>query len=141
MKINTVKLIGLLSIIAVLISLLAIGNLLAGPSAQTAGTVTLSGGALDDTGLKAEGVFFSDKKDFNIVTVDVDDADLSLTRTGVAWFGFSGDAATPINSTDVFDLTFAALVKPILQGEKDKVVKFSGKVLAGGGRRMRITRL
>ena len=110
MKTRKAKLIGFLSIMAVLISVLALGNLMARPSSQTAGSVTISGGAL-------AGTFFSDKPGFNVVTVRVADADLSPQRVGSA--RFTGLSA----GTSVFNLTSAAA---IIGGEKEKTQKFTG---------------
>ena len=80
---SNLKLIGIVSVIAVLISLLAVGNLMAGPSAvdpnpssSDKGTIKLSGGAKNQLiqwySLSGTG----DK-----VTVDVDDEDADLANT------------------------------------------------------------
>ena len=114
MKSNKVKLIVLFSILAIAISALAVGNLMARPSSQTAGSVTISGGAV-------AGTFFSDKAGFNVVTVKVVDADLSPQRVGSA--RFTGLATTFGDGAAPFNLTSAAA---IIGGEKEATQKFTG---------------
>ena len=80
---NNLKLIGLLSIVAVLISLLAIGSIMAGPSAvdpntgsSDKGTVKLSGGA------KNQGIqWYSLSGTGDTITVQVDDEDGDLANS------------------------------------------------------------
>ena len=114
MKSKKVKLIVLFSILAIAVSALAVGNLMARPSSQTAGSVTISGGAV-------AGTFFSDKAGFNVVTVKVVDADLSPQRVGSA--RFTGLATTFGDGAAPFNLTSAAA---IIGGEKEATKKFTG---------------
>ena len=114
MKSNKVKLIVLFSILAIAISALAVGNLMARPSSQTAGRVYFAGGAV-------AGTFFSDKAGFNVVTVKVVDADLSPQRVGSA--RFTGLATTSGDGAAPFNLTSAAA---IIGGEKEATQKFTG---------------
>ena len=67
------RFIGILAVLGLLIALVPLA-----PAGAVAGSVTLQGGA-DDNGL-----FYSDKSTFNIITIQVDDADLSPARRGVA---------------------------------------------------------
>ena len=67
------RFIGILAVLGLLIALVPLA-----PAGAVAGSVTLQGGA-DDNGL-----FYSDKTDFNIITIQVDDSDLSPARRGVA---------------------------------------------------------
>ena len=87
MKSNKVKLIVLFSILAIAVSALAVGNLMArpsdSPSGAVEGTLTITGG-FERTD-KAR--FYSDKTSdcaggCNVIAVSVVDADLSTTRTG-----------------------------------------------------------
>ena len=98
MKSNRARLIVLFSMLAIAISALAVGHLMAQPSSQATGTIALGGGA-------AAGTFYSDKTGFNVVSVTVTDADLSPRRVGVA--RFSGQAL----GTSVFDLTSAGATR------------------------------
>ena len=117
MKSNKVKLIVLFSILAIAISALAVGNLMARPSSQTAGSVSFAGGAV-------AGTFFSDKAGFNVVTVKVVDADLSPQRVGSA--RFTGQAPTGGTVAAPFNLTSTGGTGAVIGGEKDNTQKFTG---------------
>ncbi len=96
------RFIGILAVLGLLIALVPLA-----PAGAVAGSVTLQGGA-DDNGL-----FYSDKTDFNIITIQVDDSDLSPARRGVArMMGASG--------------TTVGLGDYVVGGEREKTEKFDG---------------
>ncbi len=95
------KIIGILTVLAVLASLLSVVPI----RAQTAGTIVITGGL--------DGKFFSDKStpttNWNIVTATVTDVDLSPPKTGKARFVLTGahgsSAAGTAGISAPFDLT------------------------------------
>ncbi|MDP6101796.1 MAG: hypothetical protein QF579_00585, partial [Dehalococcoidia bacterium] len=100
----------ILAALSLLIAMLPIG-----PAGAATGTV-----ALDET-------FYSDKATFNIVTVSVNDSDISSGRTGTASILLSGAAA---GNTNPFKLNGDAqagqFAGAVLAGEADKTDKHDG---------------
>jgi hypothetical protein len=96
------RFIGILAVLGLLIALVPLA-----PAGAVAGSVTLKGGA-DNNGL-----FYSDKSTFNIITIQVDDSDLSPARRGVArMMEASG--------------TTVMLEDYVVGGEREKTEKFDG---------------
>ena len=125
-----IKLLGLVFMVAIPLVILSIGQLMAHPATQAAGTVTLSGG-FERPDLER---FYSDKTGScaggcNIVSVRVTDADLSPTRTGrVAYIGIDF-AATPNPLFTILSgdgVSTGAGVAGVLQGETDATRRFTG---------------
>ena len=125
-----IKMIGLFSVVAIMISLLAVGYLMArpndAPSGAVAGTVTLTGG-FTNLSLKT---FYSAKTGKNIVTVTITDADLSSVRTGTVVYGVA--SPVNVNADPLFTISGADGVSigagavGVLQGETEVTVKFDG---------------
>ena len=67
-----------------------------------------------------DGQYFSDQTDNNILTIEVEDADLTPTRIGTARLAAPQSPATEIN-----------LVSAIVAGEKDKTERFDGGTTNG----------
>ena len=126
MKSNKVKLIVLFSILAIAVSALAVGNLMARPSSQTAGTVTLSGG-VELSLVTGKPRFYSDKTNFNVITGDITDADLSPVRAGTVRF-----ITTGAGHTTVFNLATTQVTSgggnpaAVIQGEVERSETFVG---------------
>ena len=122
-----IKMIGLFSVVAIMISLLAVGYLMArpndAPSGAVAGTVTLTGG-FTNLSLKT---FYSDKTGKNIVTVTIRDADLSSVRTGTVVYGVA--SPVNVNADPLFTISGADGVSigagavGVLQGETEVTVQ------------------
>ena len=96
------RFIGILAVLGLLIALVPLA-----PAGAVAGDVTLTGGADN------KGNFFSDRTGFNIVTIDVEDADLSPARVGKARF------------TDEAGPGFT-LADGVVGGEEEQVDEFDG---------------
>ena len=94
------RFIGILAVLGLLIALLPLA-----PVGAVAGVVTLSGGE--------KGQFFSDRPGENVITIQVNDADLSPTRKGTArsTAGTTGSVS---------------LVSYFVGGEKDRTEMFDG---------------
>ena len=105
------RLIATLAALGLLIAMLPIG-----PASAAVGAVTLNGGSAGGSGGPG-GAYFSDKEGFDIVTISVEDSDLSPVRVGEARAVFSAqsDRDTP------FSLTGMAV-----GGEIDIVAGFDG---------------
>ena len=100
----------ILAALSLLIAMLPIG-----PAGAATGTV-----ALDET-------FYSDKATFNIVTVSVNDSDISSGRTGTASILLSGAAAGNTNSFKLNgDAQAGQFAGAVLAGEADKTDKHDG---------------
>ena len=96
------RFIGILAVLGLLIALVPLA-----PAGAVAGAVSLTGGA-DDNGL-----FYSDKLDFNIITIQVDDSDLSPARRGVARMTEASGSTVRLEAY-------------VIGGEKEKTEKFDG---------------
>ncbi len=140
MKRTRLKLIGLLSIVAILVSLLAVGQLIAGPSSApssaASGTVDINDGFFE----RADGEkFYSDETGFNILTFTVDDGDLSPARTAIVRIlGFQGTGGNAASGTPLI-VTGDAIAPTsdagdpytiVLEGETEKIETFSGNARA-----------
>ena len=102
------RFIGILAVLGLLIALVPLA-----PAGAVAGAVSLTGGA------DGNGLFYSDKSDFNIITIQVDDSDLSPARRGVARRIGATNGAT-VN-----------LVEYVVGGESEKTEKFDGGTTNG----------
>ena len=123
------RFIGILAILSLLIAMLPIGPV----GAAVAGTAALTGGVVVGVAPNST-TYYSDKTGFNIVTATVTDADLSAARVGTARY-IIGSGSTPDGSTVPFTLKASggnSFGVPVLAGEKIKIDKFSGAVLATG---------
>ena len=96
------RFIGILAVLGLLMALVPLAT-----AGAVAGDVTLTGGADN------KGNFFSDRTGFNIVTIDVEDADLSPARVGKA--RFSNEGGPDFN-----------LSEGIVGGEMEQVDEFDG---------------
>ena len=127
MKSRNVKLIGLLSIVALLISLLAVSQIMAGPGSAPSGAV--AGKVKITTGFDRadKAKFFSDRTGFNVVTVEVADADLDKKRTGAVTYSGVVTEQTPLFWILRGDGTSTgANASGVLQGENDATKTFTG---------------
>ena len=96
------RFIGILAVLGLLMALVPLAT-----AGAVAGEVSLTGGADN------KGLFFSDRTDFNIVTIDVEDADLSPARVGKARFtNENGPGFT--------------LAAGVVGGEEEQVDEFDG---------------
>ena len=96
------RFIGILAVLGLLVALVPLATV-----GAVAGEVSLTGGA-------EKGNYFSDRTGFNIVTIDVEDADLSPARVGKARFttGTSGPGFT--------------LASGVVGGEEEQIDEFDG---------------
>ena len=95
-----------IAVLAVLGLLLALVPL--APAGAAVGDLTVTGGA------DGEGVFFSDKDNYNIIEIAVQDADLSPARVGTARYtGFAASSTVNLNDG-------------VVAGELNKTEKFDG---------------
>ena len=101
------RFIGILAVLGLLIALVPLAS-----AGAVTGTVTLMGGA------DGKGQFFSDRTGYNIVTIQVKDADLSPARPGTA------RASTQTNRT--IDLSVL-----VVAGEKSEIDNFKGGTTNG----------
>ena len=101
------RFIGILAVLGLLMALVPLAT-----AGAVAGDVTLTGGA------ENKGNFFSDRTEFNIVTIDVEDADLSPARVGKARF------------TDEDGPGFT-LSTAVVGGEEEQVDEFDGGTTNG----------
>ena len=94
------RFIGILAVLGLLIALVPLAS-----AGAVAGVVTLSGGE--------KGQFFSDRPGENVITIQVEDADLSPTRKGTAR-SMTGSSPT------------VSLLTYVVGGEKDRTELFDG---------------
>ena len=97
------RFIGILAVLGLLIALVPLAT-----AGAVAGEVSLAGGA-------EKGTYFSDQTGFNIVTIDVEDADLSPARVGKARY------LNNVPSNIQFNLTDA-----VIGGEMEESDEFNG---------------
>ena len=102
------RFIAILAVLGLLIALLPLA-----PAGAVTGVVTLKGGA------EGKGLFFSDQTSYNVLTIGVEDADLTPLRIGTARTA-DGASSESVN-----------LSTYVVSGEKDKTDRFDGGTTNG----------